>query len=348
MLTLKRGLTVPDISVCVSIYNNIDNFKKLYRSLMINGSAAPHGVEFLLHDDGSTRPNITKEASEFCAEHKIHFIASPINRGVAASWNTLCQQSGSNIIALLNDDLLCGSEDWIGQVLSYFQDNPKLGIVYWCQRIVDPNTGNVERLTTDSIHTIEANKPLLRHNFCGAYFAFRRSIWQDIVQPDGSTGFWEDANTYGEEFDFSAETFKRGYFILQLPFTWDHLHSQTFTANPNKRKRGSYSAYLSAEEFARFCGIKPRPYLQRVVRQMIQKPKTEIPMGDYSQALLQKKWRNETILGFPGEKFLQQMRSDGFPSALRIALERGNFSLPDEISGFPSRSLLDPNEASLS
>src|SRR5262249_16274786 len=60
-----------------------------------------------------------------------------------------------------------------------------------------------------------------------------------------------------------------------------------------------------------------------------------------------KKWRNETILGFEGEKFLQQMRADGLPSALRIALERGSFSLLDKISGFPSRSLLDPNEASL-
>jgi GT2 family glycosyltransferase len=338
---------VPDISVCVSIYNNIDNFKKLYRSLTSNCSAVRHDLEFLLHDDGSTRPNIAKEASEFCAEHKIRFIASPVNRGVAASWNTLCQQSRSNIIALLNDDLLCSSEDWVGEVLSYFEDNPKMGIVYWCQRIVDPKTGNVERLTTDSIYTIEANKPLLRHNFCGAYFAFRRSIWQDIVQPDGSTGFWEDANTYCEEFDFSAETLKRGYFILQLPFTWDHLHSQTFAANPNKRNRKSYSTYLSAEEFERFCGIKPRPYFLRAIRQMIQKPKVEIPMGEYSQVMIEKKWRNETILGFEGEKFLQQMRSDGFPPALRIALERGSFSLPDMISGFPSRSLLDPNEAPL-
>jgi len=336
---------VPDISVCVSIYNSIENFKKLYHSLISNCSASRHDLEFLLHDDGSTRPSITKEASEFCAERQIRFLAAPVNRGVAASWNTLCQQAESDTIALLNDDLLCSSEDWAGDVLSSFADNPKLGIVYWCQRIVDPKSGNVERLTTDSIRTIEANKPLLRHNFCGAYFAFRRSIWQDIVQPDGATGFWEDANTYGEEFDFSAETLKRGYFILQLPFTWDHLHSQTFAANPNKRKRDSYSTYLSAEEFASFCGIKPRPYLLRAMRQMIQKP--EIPMGEYSQAMLEKKWRNQTILGFEGEKFLKQMRVDGFPSALRIALERGSFSLPDRISGFSWRSLLDPNESSL-
>jgi hypothetical protein len=331
----------------VSIYNTIDNFKKLYQSLISNCSAARHDLEFLLHDDGSTKPTVTKEAFEFCTQHKIRFISSPTNRGVAASWNTLCQQAGSNIIALLNDDLLCGSEDWVGEIISYFNDNPRLGIVYWCQRIVDPKTGNVERLTADSIHTIEAGKPLLRHNFCGAYFAFRRSIWQDVVQPDGSRGFWEDVNTYGEEFDFSAETLKRGYFILQLPFTWDHLHSQTFAANPNKLKRSSYSTYLSAEEFARFCGIQPRPFLVRALRQIVQKAKVEIPMLDYSQAMLQKKWRNKTILGFEGEKFLQQMRSDGFPSALRIAMERGSFSLPDKISGFPSKSLLDPNETSL-
>jgi GT2 family glycosyltransferase len=338
---------VPSVSVCASIYNNIDNFKKLYLSLISNCSAAQHELEFLLHDDGSTKPGITQEALEFSAEHKIHFIASPRNRGVAASWNTLCQQVSSDIIALLNDDLLCGSEDWVGHLLSCFNDNPKLGIVYWCQRIVDPNTGNVERLTTDSIHALKAGKPLLRHNFCGAYFAFRRSIWQDIVQPDGSNGFWEDVNAYGEEFDFSAETLKRGYFILQLPFTWDHLHSQTFAANPNKRKRSAYSPYLSADEFERFCGIQPRPLFVRALRQIVRKPQVDIPMVDYSQAMLQKKWRNKTILGFEGEKFLQQMRLDGFPSALRIALDRGSFSLPDKISGFDSKSLLDPDEASL-
>jgi GT2 family glycosyltransferase len=336
------------VSVCVSIYNNIENFKKLYRSLMSNCSFDRHDLEFLLHDDGSQKPSIKEKSAEFCAEHGIHFIASPSNRGVAASWNILCQSARSDIVALLNDDLLCGSEDWVGEICSYFEANPKLGIVYWCQRIVDPRTGDVQRLTNDSIHTIKAGSPLLRHNFCGAFFAFRRSIWRDIVQPDGSVGFWEDVNTYGEEFDFSAETLKRGYFILQLPFTWDHLHSQTFAANPNRRKRGSYSTYLSAGEFEEFCGIKPRPLIVRAARRLIRKSMIEIPMGDYSQAMLQKKWRGKTILGFEGEQFLQQMRKDGFPSAFRTALERGSFSLPDKISGTPSMSFLDPDETSLS
>jgi GT2 family glycosyltransferase len=351
---VKKEHDVPSVSVCVSIYNNIDNFKKLYRSLLANRHAGRYDLEFILHDDGSTRSGVAQDAFEFCAQHKIRFISSPINRGVAASWNILCQQANADIVALLNDDLLCGPDDWTGHIRSYFDDNPKLGIVYWCQRIVDPTTGTMRRFTTDSIRTLEAGTPVLRHNFCGAFFAFRRSIWRAIEQPDGSTGFWEDLNTYGEEFDFSAETLRRGYFILQLPFTWDHLHSQTFAAYPSKRKRNAFSSYLSADEFTKFCGIQTSSYFVRALRQIarmskvgFKKSKVEIPMGAYSQAMLEKKWRDKTILGFEGSGFLRQMRFDGFPAALRVALERGAFNLPDRISGFHSKALLDLNEGSL-
>ncbi len=342
---------MPSLSICVSIYNNVDNFIALHGALTSNPHYPRHKVEFILFNDGSPKPGIDDAAREFCRRNDIRYLVANQNRGVASSWNALCRAASADLIALLNDDVRCGSDDWTGLLLSCFKDNPKLGIAYWCQRIVDPATGAVVKLTADSARPLETKKPVLRHNFSGAFFAFRKSLWQDISQPDGSTGFWEEMISYGEEFDFSAEVQNRGYFIVQLPFVWDHLHSQTFAANPEKRQR-PISSYLSADEFNNFFGIATSP-LRKLGRSLLTglgarpNPSPLVPVLEYSMAMLDKKWRGRTILGFDGPDYLRKMRADGFPTALALAVQRGTFTLPQNIGADFAETLIDRSEKSL-
>src|SRR5262249_25089403 len=142
---------------------------------------------------------------------------------------------------------------WFDDVLSVFDLNSTLGIAYWCQKQVNSASGITRGFTPDSSYFIQSGitHPLLRKNFCGAFFAFRKSLWEDIRQPYGSVGFWEDLQAYGEEIDFSSECHIRDMQILQLPVVWEHLQSQTFVSNPSQRIRPSLSAYLDEAEYAR-------------------------------------------------------------------------------------------------
>jgi hypothetical protein len=186
--------------------------------------------------------------------------------------------------------------------------------------------------------------PLLRHNFCGAFFAFRKEAWRQIRQPDGSIGFWEDLLSYGEEIDFSSELQRAGYWILQLPFVFEHLHSQTFAAHPDLRLRMKLSPYLSFEKFksiaAHYPGIfevsdgmlRSNSWLSLLRRlSVFGESEGRVTRLNYSKAMLFEKWNDKTILGVDGPRYLKAILTDGFPMALQNAVEGGHFSLPDAI-----------------
>lgn len=360
-------IPMSSVSVCIPIYNNVRNCKNLIDSIRAQSCLRLQEHEIIVYNDGSTLAGVDEEAKTFCSANNIRYFSSDINKGVAWSWNALCGASNSEIIVMLNDDLRCGSEDWIKPLLFLFSKNDRLGIVYWCQRLVDPSTGLPQRLTPDSARLLarRPQQPVLRHNFCGAFFAFRKSIWQSVQQPDGSIGFWNDLISYGEEFDLSAEALAREYFILQLPFVWDHLHSQTFKSNPDKKLRKTLSPYLTLEEFRGFMhgqassGQAGQSALRRMGRFVrgTQTGQTTISTLDYSMAMLNKKWTGRTILGIDGPQFLRQMRLDGSPLALRHGTNIGEFSPPQTVVVYgqgnteeacvPWDSLMDDNPESL-
>lgn len=329
------------ISVCIPIYNNVENLKALLQSIFANSHFKASDCELILYNDGSTKLGIDIQARSICDDCGVRYISSEINRGVASSWNALCGAASGDIIVMLNDDVCAGSENWLSQIRFYFTLNRQVGIVYWCQQLVDPNTGAMKRLTADSSQVLGRvdRTPILRHNFNGAFFAFRKSLWGSIRQPDGCIGFWEDLISYCEELDLSSEAHARGYCILQLPFVWKHYHSQTFTANPDKRQRKVLSTYLTATEYRELMPVlyKPRT-LKSIIRFIaeslgaLEKSTIDVSLIDYSFAMLLKKWRDRTILGVKGPEYLRQMLIDGFPNALRLAIERGVVDVPSHFT----------------
>ena len=232
-------------------------------------------------------------------------------------------------------------------ITSVFELNDNVGIAYWAQTLVSPSTGVTSRITPDSMHFKNGcSHPLLRTNFCGAFFAIRRSLLNSIRQPDGSTGFWEDLRSYGEEFDTSAECHKRRLLILQLPFFWEHLHSQTFSATPRLRTRTSgLSDYIDHDEYEAFCRRHPRLNGLRTVGRkerwavavrMRKPPPIEYPYLASSLAMVFKKWKDEEILGVPAHDFFDGLMRDGGTRTMAEAAARGavdrtsiKYRLPD-------------------
>ena len=259
-------------AIGIPLLNNASNVKNLIFS--IRGTTSETPPIFVL-DNGSTEPGVADEVAGFCTMAGVTLMREATNTGVPGAWNRLAARSNADVVILLNDDLRASTGDWLGSVGSVFEQNANVGIVYWGQKLVSPATGVVARTTSDSLHFKSGcTHPLVRANFSGAFFAIRRSLWSDIRQPDGSVGFWDDLLSYGEEFDTSAECHKRNMLIVQLPFFWEHLHSQTFKASPALRLRTSGpSKYLDHAEYLEFChrfpelgGIRQPGRKQRLAR----------------------------------------------------------------------------------
>jgi hypothetical protein len=301
--------------------------------------------EIIIYDDGSSNPAVASELEEFCRANAVLFSRGRENKGVPAAWNQITQQANGEVVILLNDDVRPTAPGWLMAISTAFELNPRVGIVYWCQKQVDSSSGALLRYTSDSKYLVEKGIrfPLLRSNFCGAFFAFRKSLWESIKQPDDTTGFWEDLNAYGEEMDFSSECHQRGVFILQLPIVWEHLQSQTFARNPNQKLRAKLSPYLSEDEYFHICrqylgepGVRdPSPFqsIKNIVKSLIRRVPDPGANGvsklKYSAAMVVKKWQTRTIIGYSGGAYISQLLRDGFPTAIQDAIKSGNYSVPD-------------------
>lgn len=337
------------VSICVPIYNNANNFKNLFYSISSNSPNYEKDINFIVYNDGSTIEGIHEEVKDFCSSKGIQYIYSKYNKGVSYAWNRLTETADSEIVILLNDDVRVHSKNWIDHIKYVFNNNSKVGIVYWCQKLIDSLSGVAKGYTKDSIRLLSRQEqyPYLRHNLCGAFFAFRKSIWNQIIQPDHSIGFWEDLVSYGEEIDFSSESHNLGYSILQLPIIFEHFRSQTFVANPEKRLRESLSRYLILKDFNEILASYPNCFgLSRKDLLLLQMSKLgigeifpllkksriyNISRLDYSLAMLLKKWKGRKIFGFDGTEYLEKMYLTGYSSALEDALKHNELSLSKSI-----------------
>jgi glycosyltransferase involved in cell wall biosynthesis len=321
---MKFGIGIP-------IYNNASNVKNLIFSIR---ATATDAIPISVFDNGSASPGVTDEVSRFCKMSGVSFSRVEQNKGVPGAWNRLAAQSDADVLILLNDDLRACSRDWLPMIKSVFEQNNNVGIAYWGQKLVSPSTGVTTRYTSDSLHfNSGCEHPLVRANFCGAFFAIRLDLLRDIRQADGSTGFWEDLQAYGEEFDTSAECHKRQMLIVQLPPVWEHLHSQTFSANPRMRVRtDGPSTFLDHAEYVEFC--ERHPQLGGIVKmgrkrrlamslRLARRPPFEYSKLAYSMAMVFKKWNHLQVLGAPACAFFESLMRDGYPRAMMEAAERG-------------------------
>lgn len=334
-------------TIGVPIYNNANNIKGLIFALKATVGSLDRQAELIVYDDGSDDPGIAPEVHEFCTLHNVDFVRGETNGGVPAAWNQITNRASGDIVLILNDDVRPIRNGWFDDILSVFDLNSTLGIAYWCQKRVNGASGARCGFTPNSSYFVQSKvtHPLFRSNFCGAFFAFRKSLWKDVRQPDGSIGFWEDLRAYSEEIDFSSECHARGMHILQLPLVWEHMQSQTFKSNPSQRIRPNLSPYLNEADYrylkSRYGGnfeeaddvysypMRFKAKLREVV--LRSKPPHGVTKLEYSFTMVMKKWKDRKILGYPGGEYISQLRADGFPQALRNAVENGDASVPDRI-----------------
>ena len=303
------------IAIGISVYNNHNNVKNLLNSILALTKFPREEYGIVVCDDGSSDETVYREISQFCKSLNIPCIKNLENKGVAYSWNRLTEYYDSEYMIILNDDTRVIHCSWLNEIIFLLDRNPKVGIVDWRENIIDCNGRFIK--TTTSHHD---KLPRIKLKPSGPFFAFRKDVWRQIKQPDGSSGFWEDLLAYREELDIAAEFASRGFYTIQLPFYMEHLKSQTFSGNPDARIRTSYSSFISQDEFfgkyyeysqAEGNSQKPSYFekIHKIKKMMGMKPsKPEFPTKlEYSRAMFAKKWEDKNLFGSKGSAYLQNM-----------------------------------------
>lgn len=276
MITCKVVIGIPT-------YNGAERLDYLLQSIKRYDEGIPFFLAVL--DDGSP-PEGARRIKGVCSRHGVRLIEHDENMGIAKSWNDLTNYYESDIMVLLNDDLLV-SKDWL-RAMIYFLENNVCGSVSLPFYFIEPQDAPLVLAGEDVTPRDPLTKQPAPHKrteiretmTCGVLmcpagniFAFKREKY-DLVG-----GFDERFKSFFEESDFGTKLAEKGFksYGLTYPFCW-HVWSQTFRENPELNAgevmRASHQAYIEKWNVPRQYWAMPFDYtnpkfMSKISRQKI-------------------------------------------------------------------------------
>lgn len=236
------------IAIGAPTYNSVERLRDLLTSIELYTDWEDKSqIGIVVLDDGTPDLNKRKELAEMALKFNIGFIQHEKNEGIPKSWNDLTDfYQNAELVILLNDDIQISNANWLKCFVYVMDNNPKVGNVGFSIMHMDPATGlrNEELPIPD-----ENGKPGLVGAPNGCSFGFRKVLWEKIVNPDSSIGFYSSLVSFYEEISFGFEMARLGYYCIQLPTPLlEHYGSRTFSLNTNLAVR-EISSYLPKEEY---------------------------------------------------------------------------------------------------
>lgn len=273
------------ITIGIATYNGANRVKLLLSSIEnYTTETEKNDMRVVVVDDGTPYAKNVEKLQSICSMFNVELIKSDENRGISATWNTLSRAKDSDLVVLLNDDIQISHNDWLRNLIYFFENNDNIGHVSYQILNMDPRTG----MPKDgyALPNIECN-PIFTLTPGGQAFAFLKKIYDKIIG-----GFNENLKSFYEETDFGYEISKLGYYSYLMPFpAMQHWGSQTFAFNhelsfmeplsvlPLEQYRSMLSSKFSDEK------IEPRP--GKVYRM------------EYSRVLFALKWNCKDIFDQP-------------------------------------------------
>ena len=234
---------------CVAIptYNGWRRVKNLLENLrQRTGLTVPHDVVVC---DDSGKHDHRELVKKICQEYGAQYVEHAVNRGVAASWNTLVRSTDREMVALLNDDVLV-ARNWLDYLYYAVMENPKVGSFSLpCYFIAAEDAFEIVKAPDASVVPLNVRYEsgvLIRNErfrsmpeqkddqpgkvMCpaGCLFGFQRETWELV------DGFDSRYFAFYEETDFGVSCAYRGMPAFTLPAPHDnyHLWSATFGSAP--------------------------------------------------------------------------------------------------------------------
>ena len=181
--------------------------------------------EIVVSDDGSPTRDHIPVLGNALVQRGVPFIIEQPNRGIPYQWNRLTQHLQSEIVVLLNNDIVITSDDTFKCLHYFFERNEKIGGVGWPLVQVNPRTGEKSPDPVNDYHVMQS--PGRVGAAVGCSFGFRKSVWSEVG------GLWEQLISFHEETDLGFNMAQHGYnsYMLPYPSMW-HCGSLTFGKNP--------------------------------------------------------------------------------------------------------------------
>lgn len=233
------------IGIGAPTYNSTQRLEQLLYSMQLY-SDKNYDVRIVILDDGTPDTQKREGIRELAIQFGVNFIQHEHNEGIPKSWNDLTAHfdSETKYVILFNDDIIV-SQNWLRNFVYFMENNIQVGSVGFSIVHINPITNLPdEQYTSPSEDAIPARVGSAN----GCSFGFRRSLWEKIIQPDGSVGFWVSLISFYEELDFNFEIAKMGYQIFQMPTPLlEHQESRTFSLNQILTYRQPSSYFLIDE-----------------------------------------------------------------------------------------------------
>lgn len=213
------------IGIGISTYNDFANTNALINSIKRHTQG---NYRIVVIDDGTRDERTVSALKRICENHNVQFSRNTVNRGIPYTWNRLtelCAVSPEDIAILFNNDILVTDSNWLRYIEYFLTNNDRIGTAGF--PLIYPQ---------DEIRTEQerswGEKPGHVGASVGCCFGFKKNVWQQVENPDGSTGFWEDLVSFHEETNFGFKLSGLGYYNYQLPFPpMVHYGGQTFSRN---------------------------------------------------------------------------------------------------------------------
>lgn len=245
------------IGIGISTYNDFISTDNLLSSI-IKKTNAVHGRDYsiIVVDDGTGDKKIFKHLKSVCDKHGVRLMKNSKNRGIPYTWNEITKNCGTDTVVILNNDIIITHPDWLKYFEYFMTRNEKIGTVGF--PLINPpdftiHKDDVCNITWDpSIESRWGDKPGHVGAAVGCCFGFKKSVWEQVKNPDGSTGFWEDLISFHEETHFGFKLSEMGYYNYML--AWPpmiHVGGMTFRQNPELIERSvDWSKWNKSEYIA--------------------------------------------------------------------------------------------------
>ena len=118
------------ITIGIITFNGAHRVHNLLRSIeKWNDVPSGYRVHTVLVDDGSTGGK-RDESLWVATHHQVPLLPHNGNKGISKGWNDCCNYADSNIIVLLNDDILV-APNWLTCMTHFLDNNPHAAAVGW-------------------------------------------------------------------------------------------------------------------------------------------------------------------------------------------------------------------------
>lgn len=217
------------IGIGISTYNDYISTNNLITSIkQFTSGEINKDYKIVVVDDGTKNQGVIDNLKDVCKTHGVAFSQNSENRGIPFTWNRLVDYCNTDIVVLFNNDIFVVNKDWLKHIEYFLTRNENIGTVGF--PLIDLQQRYDERSWGDRPGHVGA--PV------GCCFGFKKDVWQQVKNPDGSVGFYEDLVSFHEETQMGFELSKLGYYNYML--NWPpmiHLGSQTFSKNHELAER---------------------------------------------------------------------------------------------------------------